>query len=52
VPVNSAPPILVVEDNDDVDLERFERMVRLFKEFWLEFVVLPFGQAPREGTWR
>jgi CheY-like chemotaxis protein len=31
-----------------VDLTRFERMVRLFKEFWLEFVILP-PQPLREG---
>jgi CheY-like chemotaxis protein len=35
-----------------VDLERFERMVRLFKEFWLEFVVLPQEPSWREGMWR
>ncbi len=34
-----------------VDMDRFERMVRLFKEFWLEFVVLPQEQ-PREVRWR
>jgi hypothetical protein len=47
-----ALPILVVEDNDEdfmpVDLERFEAMVRHFKDFWLEFVVLP-PEPPREG---
>jgi CheY-like chemotaxis protein len=31
-----------------VDLARFERMVRLFKEFWLEFVILP-QQPPHAG---
>ncbi|MDY7226112.1 response regulator [Hyalangium rubrum] len=31
-----------------VDLERFERMVRLLKEFYLEFVVLPEGPQSRE----
>ena len=30
-----------------VDLTRFERMVRLLKEFWLEFVILP-QEPPRE----
>ncbi|WP_224249274.1 response regulator [Hyalangium gracile] len=35
-----------------LDLERFERMVRLFKEFWLEFVVLPVGVPLSEGRWR
>ena len=24
-----------------VDLERFERMIRLFKEFWLDHIVMP-----------
>lgn len=33
-----------------VDLDRFERMVRLLKEFWLEFVVAP--PASREVRWR
>lgn len=32
-----------------VDLARFECMVRRFKEFWLEFVVLP-REAPVEGA--
>jgi hypothetical protein len=31
-----------------VDLTRFERMVRLLKEFWLEFVILP-QEPPRAG---
>lgn len=35
-----------------VDLERFERMVRLLKEFYLEFVVLPEGPQAREEQWR
>jgi len=35
-----------------VDLERFERMVRLLKEFWLEFVVLPQGPHPQPERWR
>jgi CheY-like chemotaxis protein len=34
-----------------VDLERFESMVRRFKEFWLEFVVLP-RETPVEGAQR
>lgn len=32
-----------------VDLLKFERMVRLFKEFWLDFIVLPSGDS-REGA--
>ncbi|HEX8701931.1 MAG TPA: response regulator, partial [Myxococcaceae bacterium] len=35
-----------------VDLERFERMVRLLKEFWLEFVVLPQGLPSQPERWR
>ncbi|EAU67952.1 response regulator [Stigmatella aurantiaca] len=37
-----------------VDLDRFERMVRLLKEFWLDFVVLPaLPVAPlRERRWQ
>lgn len=35
-----------------VDLERFERMVRLLKEFWLEFVVLPEGPHSQPERWR
>jgi CheY-like chemotaxis protein len=34
-----------------VDLDRFERMVRLLKEFWLEFVVPPLAPS-RERRWR
>lgn len=34
-----------------VDLERFEAMVRHFKDFWLEFVVPP-PEQPREGRQR
>jgi CheY-like chemotaxis protein len=34
-----------------VDLERFERMVQLLREFWLEFVVPPLAPS-RERRWR
>ncbi|QRN95143.1 response regulator [Archangium violaceum] len=30
-----------------VDLPRFERMIRLFKDFWLDYIVLPEGEGSR-----
>ncbi len=30
-----------------VDLPRFERMIRLFKDFWLDYIVLPEGEGTR-----
>jgi CheY-like chemotaxis protein len=34
-----------------VDLSRFERMIQLFKDFWLDHIVLPEGDG-REGARR
>lgn len=34
-----------------VDLSRFERMIQLFKDFWLDPIVLPEGDS-REGARR
>ncbi len=34
-----------------VDLPRFERMIQLFKDFWLDYIVMPGGNG-REDSWR